>query len=751
MLANARARDISKRGLSFLVGCSLLLSLSSTQLLRPALPGFAYTVQAASQVNQDLVTCDALCARVRLLAVAADRSAFPAIVSTVSNVLLDRAMQAVWSFGSTDLNGWSKQRMLALLIASISGGRLPSWDDAERPGQRMQEFLGRYRQRHHKLLKAEKAVLRRANAAGRPIPSMIGETRMTWEEEIYNCTFGCTPLVAPVRLVPPGKRPREVEQVQTSIYAENLKLREANNALRALETSAVEVLQDQLKVARDHLISSVLTEHASIVALDSERQKLEEADMRQANLKAETKCMSKENRNLLEKVQLKDKENIVLGAKVARAQMECAQARQMGGKLKQKFELQLSSRDVSMSAKQTEMADALENARRTIQLKDSELKSLQAQCLRLGGHIARLSQEVTTTTSRCNKQVLRAEKKVLSLEAKLEAQRAIADHMRRLKNTMAERRRAAEARAATSGRRLERAQEAEQLLRELQTSYDGLCEEMERNNDPNSVSEDNALTRRDTRGRFQAEPASMRVLKWAQLARNVPTSAVNANIIEVLRIYAPEAIVPQPCERQLRKMRGELTIAGEALAAFKIGKALRLVSFGFDESTKFGISLLSTNIQIEPHHRPGSIMDVVPRGATVAAGTSANKLSGLIERKIFRHCRELLDKWSACHNQKYGTGSWRADGGPSLEAVGLHRLCENCLLMSDTCAAAEATKRLIAEMAMSAAKDVVGAEAWDALSDAERDLEYKVCIGDCHQHIRNIIINAIWPKEQRNT
>lgn len=63
--------------------------------------------------------------------------------------------------------------------------------------------------------------------------------------------------------------------------------------------------------------------------------------------------------------------------------------------------------------------------------------------------------------------------------------------------------------------------------------------------------------------------------------------------------------------------------------------------------------------------------------------------------------------------------------------------------MSDTCAAAEATKRLIVEMAMSAAKDVVGADAWDALSDGQRDLEYKVWIGDCHQHIRNIIINAM--------
>jgi hypothetical protein len=65
----------------------------------------------------------------------------------------------------------------------------------------------------------------------------------------------------------------------------------------------------------------------------------------------------------------------------------------------------------------------------------------------------------------------------------------------------------------------------------------------------------------------------MRVLKWAQLGRRTPPSAVNSNITEVLMVYAKEAAVPQPCEKQLRRMRGECTIAGEMIAALRVDQA----------------------------------------------------------------------------------------------------------------------------------------------------------------------------------
>lgn len=126
---------------------------------------------------------------------AQDHSQFPKLVPAVANELLDRSAKVVWSLQQEELNGWSKQRMLALLVASISGARLPSWADAERPGQRMHEFITRYRHRHKKAVAAERAVLRRASAAGREVPQGIDATRVELEQALYNCLYGCTPTI----------------------------------------------------------------------------------------------------------------------------------------------------------------------------------------------------------------------------------------------------------------------------------------------------------------------------------------------------------------------------------------------------------------------------------------------------------------------------------------------------------------------------------------------------------------------------
>lgn len=39
---------------------------------------------------------------------------------------------------------WSKQRSLAWVVARIAAGRRPMWADAERLGQKLYDFIGRY-------------------------------------------------------------------------------------------------------------------------------------------------------------------------------------------------------------------------------------------------------------------------------------------------------------------------------------------------------------------------------------------------------------------------------------------------------------------------------------------------------------------------------------------------------------------------------------------------------------------------------
>ena len=153
--------------------------------------------------------------------------------------------------------------------------------------------------------------------------------------------------------------------------------------------------------------------------------------------------------------------------------------------------------------------------------------------------------------------------------------------------------------------------EAKQMVKELEERLMDVEEESESDED-----EPEQKKRRDARGRFTGLPWEQRPLIYGQLGRRVPPTAISANIIDVLTVYATEKVVPMPCVQEIRRMRGELTVAGEALAAFRVALARRIISFGFDESTKFGMGLLSSNTQIEPHDAPGTSVDVVQRGAS---------------------------------------------------------------------------------------------------------------------------------------
>ena len=191
--------------------------------------------------------------------------------------------------------------------------------------------------------------------------------------------------------------------------------------------------------------------------------------------------------------------------------------------------------------------------------------------------------------------------------------------------------------------------------------------------EPTPQNEDTPLLcrddRRDEKGRFAAGPWKLRPVMWGQLGRRTPPTAVNANITEVLATFASEEMVPLPCIDEMRRMRGELTVASECLAAFRVALAKRIISFGFDESTKFGLGLLSSNTQIEPHVAPGTSVDVVMRGATLTAGGTSEEIAKSIDTKIFSHARRLLAGWKAEHEKKFKEGSWAADGGPSPESV----------------------------------------------------------------------------------
>ena len=115
-----------------------------------------------------------------------------------------------------------------------------------------------------------------------------------------------------------------------------------------------------------------------------------------------------------------------------------------------------------------------------------------------------------------------------------------------------------------------------------------------------------------------------------------------------------------------------------------------------------------------------------------------------IEQRIFAHSRRLLTAWKDTYEKANGgAGSWAAAGHPSPENIGLHRLAEDTVLCTDTCNGARCTRRLLAEAVMERVKEEVGAAAWEAMSEEERERKYKTYRGDCWQHLRNIVIDAM--------
>jgi hypothetical protein len=93
----------------------------------------------------------------------------------------------------------------------------------------------------------------------------------------------------------------------------------------------------------------------------------------------------------------------------------------------------------------------------------------------------------------------------------------------------------------------------------------------------------------------------------------------------------------------------------------------------------------------------GEIIEVCLRGLTVLpdGGTSAAILAH-IEQRIFSYSRAILRYWMEDFEMEHGSGSWAAAGGPDPDNIGLHRLSEDTVLMSDTCHGARCTKRMCA-------------------------------------------------------
>ena len=198
-----------------------------------------------------------------------------------------------------------------------------------------------------------------------------------------------------------------------------------------------------------------------------------------------------------------------------------------------------------------------------------------------------------------------------------------------------------ETEAKAARQRLKRAQSAEATVKELREQLDEAMQVEEPPESPGGSGDEPApkSARRDEHDRFTSLDWKLRELILAEEARRTPPIAIAANITDVLRMFAEEEVVPLPCVREIERMRHELTVVGECLAAFRVAICKRIISFGFDESTKFGLGLLSSNTQIE--EAGGTSVDVVLWGASLTAGGTSEEVAKSVDVKIFSHARRL--------------------------------------------------------------------------------------------------------------
>lgn len=390
---------------------------------------------------------------------AAARS-LPRLASAVTNLLLYQVFKSVWSLDRQELGKWSKQRAFARVVASISGCRLPSFEDAERPGQRMHEFVSRYETRHRTAVQSEKRAQRRADAVaraavesdvgeegarqGRPSRSKAAEARVELEEAIYICRYGCTPACVPSIRLPPGLAPKKVDQTPMCVMDVNMALLRENAVLRRLEGDAVQMLKAKLQQSSTDLTSSVTAEHTALCAIERERKRMHEVELENEAARANLKDAKLQKRDLERALKTKEGEVLVLGAKVARAHFELSRQQQLCDKSQQ--DLAQKSEDIETigaqaTAQKLELEEKCKEMSKQIDLQCKRFEALQ---LRLGSHVTRVNMELVSLQRSFEHEKMALLREKSTTQEDLRKAHDDLDRLRRLKNEMAKKKRAAE-------------------------------------------------------------------------------------------------------------------------------------------------------------------------------------------------------------------------------------------------------------------------------------------------------------------
>ena len=312
-------------------------------------------------------------------------------------------------------------------------------------------------------------------------------------------------------------------------------------------------------------------------------------------------------------------------------------------------------------------------------------------------------------------------------QAEEETQKEL-ERMNRLRNQANAKSRAAEARTARAekdaAQRLKRARDTEETLDSVRNRLDEVVAH-ERAELGAAAKLALIPTLERTRGAGRGRGAlvhahELRVMGMQQLAHGTPPSAAVNNLISDAAVLVPFLKVKGVTLKWMRTLRREMAIVTEALGAYRIGRAAEVKQMGSDATTRGLIPLMTVGMVLDFLNSDGSKsrVAITSRAGYCTPGETAEIELEAVEEGALLNGARFLERWRAVIAKMY---PGQAHSIPDPKKVGLHRLGDGCLLITDTCNGALKFRQLLIELVARRVEESMGAEAWGAMSEDEQE------------------------------
>ena len=214
-----------------------------------------------------------------------------------------------------------------------------------------------------------------------------------------------------------------------------------------------------------------------------------------------------------------------------------------------------------------------------------------------------------------------------------------------------------------------------------------------------------------------------------QLVNGTPPTSIPANLVSDAAYLVPFMDVHVPGVPFVRRMRGELRILTETLAAYRIAKAVNWRQLFTDGTSRRQTALLTAIIAVDGPD--GTLLPIVMRGAFVATGESSEQQVADILEKVIARGANKLKQLREVFEELFPAVQHDIPDGSQMDIAKL----SGGAVTSDNCNGAMKVKRLLVVAVQDAVKAKYSDADWEALPEATRTDKLRVYEVDCWNHL----------------